>query len=41
MLQALPGDVRLEHVAPEIHVGSEEVWPQVLKELDAAYNEKN
>src|SRR5438874_2404706 len=32
MTKAFPGDLGLEHVAPKVHVGREEVRPQVLKE---------
>src|SRR2546422_5175343 len=38
MQEALPGDHRLEHVAPKVHVGGKEVGPQVLKELNATNN---
>src|SRR6185369_3152747 len=36
--KALPGDFRFEDVAPEVHVGGEKIWPQVLEELDAAHD---
>src|SRR2546429_9921310 len=36
--KTLPGVLGLEHIAPEVHVGGEEIWPQVLKELNAVHD---
>ena len=38
MPQVLPGDLRLEYVAPEVHVGSKEVRPQMFEELHSPNN---
>src|SRR5689334_16641173 len=35
MPKALPRNLGLEHVAPEVHVGSEEIRAQMLEELDS------
>src|SRR5215471_15896119 len=41
MPKTVPGNLRLEHVAPEIHISREKVGPQVFKKFYAANDQKH
>src|SRR6266481_3693915 len=36
VIEATPGNRGLEHIAPAIHVGGEEIWSQAFEEFDSA-----